>query len=388
MPSSPRAQRVLARSNVRRQHFDSDNTIQPRISRLVHLAHAAGADWREGFIGPETSPWLERHGGRSILYASRARLQWAGNPTNNIMPWFRLFDRTVRGVGVLSPLFPHHFSPLVLFNVPVNSDSLISRMVLRIGVALAALVSLNAAEQPSTIKRAIADPFDNVCIPQLASGGGWKTTITIVNMDTRASSFSLLFADSAGRDVSLQLNTPSGSVNASQVSGTLPVNGSVTYETAGGAGLVQAWGLLVHNGLGGRSGIVAGQAVFQQQVAGRPAFEAAAPISALSERRVRLPFDNTNGFQTGVAVTNFDTINATITGTAYDDKGESLGSGSFALDVAGQRAFVLSEAFPFTARQRGVIELSSSGRSMCSMGLRFHPGGAFTSTPPLSLPSW
>src|SRR5687767_8865713 len=111
-------------------------------------------------------------------------------------------------------------------------------MLFRIGLALVALVSLNAAEQPSRIRRAIVDPFDNICIPQIASGGGWKTTITIVNMDTRASSFSLLFADSAGRDVSLQLNTPTGSINASQVSGTLPVNGSVTYETAGGASLV------------------------------------------------------------------------------------------------------------------------------------------------------
>jgi hypothetical protein len=261
-------------------------------------------------------------------------------------------------------------------------------MRFRLTLALLGAVCLTAAEQPSKIRQAITDPFDNICLPQIASGGGWKTTITILNMGTTASNFSLLFADSTGRDFNLELNTPSGPINTSQVSGTLPVNGSVTYETVGGSSIVQVWALLIHHGLAGRTGTVAGHAVFQQQVPGRPAFEAVVPFSAISERRVRLPFDNTNSYRTGVAIANFDDIGATISGTAYDEQGVSLGSASFALDAGGQRPFVLSDAFAFTANRKGVIELTTSNRGFCSVGLRFHPGGAFTSTPPLSLPTW
>lgn len=150
--------------------------------------------------------------------------------------------------------------------------------------------------------------------------------------DTAASSFTLLFADSAGNDVKLQLTTPSAVITAWQVSGTLPVNSSITYEIMGGNALIQAWALLLHSGVGGRAGTVGGQAVFQQEVGGRPVYQAAAPFSAISERRVRLPFDNTDGFQTGVAITYFHTNSATNTGTAYNQRGESLGMGSFTLE--------------------------------------------------------
>jgi hypothetical protein len=253
--------------------------------------------------------------------------------------------------------------------------------------ALIAFAYLCAAAQPSHVKRAIADPFDNVCIPHIVAGLGWKTTITIVNMDPTPSTFSLMFVDTSGNDLRMPLNTPSGPSTTTEVSGTLPPNGSATYETVGGGNLLQAWALLVHNGLSGLVGKVSGQAVFTQEISGRPVFEAVVPISAFSERRVRLPFDN-KGFQMGVALVNFDSTSASITGTAYDENGQSLGTGSLSLVAGGQRAFLLKDAFAFTAGQRGMIELSSSARSMCSLGLRFHPGGAFTSTAPLSLPTW
>jgi hypothetical protein len=144
----------------------------------------------------------------------------------------------------------------------------------------------------------------------------------------------------------------------------------------------------VHNGIGGFQGRVAGHAIFQQQVAGRPPFEAVVPLSTFTERRTRLPFDNTNGYQTGVAIVNMDTIQATITGTIFNEKGESIGTGSLTLPNLGQRAFVLADVFAATRNTRGVIELTTSSEGMCATGLRFHSGGAFTSTPPLALPGW
>ena len=48
--------------NVRWEDFDRDGAIQPRVARLVDLAHPAGAQWRDELVGPETSTTCERHG--------------------------------------------------------------------------------------------------------------------------------------------------------------------------------------------------------------------------------------------------------------------------------------------------------------------------------------
>ena len=46
----------------RAENFDGNDAIEPRVARSVHLAHAAGAERREDFIGAEPSPGLDGHG--------------------------------------------------------------------------------------------------------------------------------------------------------------------------------------------------------------------------------------------------------------------------------------------------------------------------------------
>ena len=44
------------------KNLDRDGAIEPRVAGLVHLAHAAGTNRGEDFIGPETSSEGQRHG--------------------------------------------------------------------------------------------------------------------------------------------------------------------------------------------------------------------------------------------------------------------------------------------------------------------------------------
>ena len=44
---------------VRRKHLDRDRAVQPGIGRLVYLAHAARAERREDFVGPESGAGLQ-----------------------------------------------------------------------------------------------------------------------------------------------------------------------------------------------------------------------------------------------------------------------------------------------------------------------------------------
>ena len=66
-----------------RQDLDRDGAIQPRVAGFVDLAHAAGAERREDFIGAEA-----RAGGQTHFF----------NPAVQ-------FSTTVIGVGTGSPLW-------------------------------------------------------------------------------------------------------------------------------------------------------------------------------------------------------------------------------------------------------------------------------------------
>jgi hypothetical protein len=262
-----------------------------------------------------------------------------------------------------------------------------SLRLIRSGLALyCALISLEAEDLAGTFRSSIVNPFTDIAIPHVVAGGGWKTKFILVNMDTKASKYTLLFGDTEGRDLQ---RTIEGLGPGTGVTGTIAVNGSIFVETSNSGPLVQGYAVLATNGVAGFDGKVAGYAVFSNQVAGRPDFEAVVPIAKVNETRMRIPFDNTAGFATGVAVLNFDSVASTISVACWDGNGVVLSClGRINLAALGQRAFNLAEQFPILANKRGVIELSTSGKFLSAIGLRFNPTGSFTSIGPLSLSDW
>ena len=54
---------VFALSDVIGQHLDGDRAVEPRVARLVHLAHATRAD----FVGAEFFSGRKWHCSRNIL---------------------------------------------------------------------------------------------------------------------------------------------------------------------------------------------------------------------------------------------------------------------------------------------------------------------------------
>ena len=46
-----------------REDFDGDGAIEPRVARFVHLAHAAGAERREDFVGAKARAGSQRQEG-------------------------------------------------------------------------------------------------------------------------------------------------------------------------------------------------------------------------------------------------------------------------------------------------------------------------------------
>ena len=44
---------ILTLGDVLRQHLDGDGAVKSRVPRSIHLAHAAGVDWRKDLVGAE-----------------------------------------------------------------------------------------------------------------------------------------------------------------------------------------------------------------------------------------------------------------------------------------------------------------------------------------------
>jgi hypothetical protein len=241
--------------------------------------------------------------------------------------------------------------------------------------------------QATSNRPIIVNPVADACVPQVAIGGGWKTSFVFVNLDeSRASRFRLTLADSQGRDF---LTNFVGIGRFTAIEGTVPLNGSLVVETEDSGTLVQGFGVLSTAGASGFEGQVAGYAILRQRVVGRPDFEVTVPFSPVTERRMRIAFDNTSGISTGAALVNFDPSSpANVNARAWDLNGNQIATGIVELGTTGHKAFSVATEFPSTVNQRGVLELASPNRFMCGIALRFHPDGAITSALPMSLSQW
>jgi hypothetical protein len=210
-------------------------------------------------------------------------------------------------------------------------------------------------------------------LPHIAFGGGWSTTITLVDCYETEAPFTLRFYDDRG----VAMNVPvAGLGSVSIISDRMPVNGSRTYEIqdigvtqTGWAELSYDWSLTAIGGL----------AVFRQRVAGRPDLEAVVPMSANNDGDYHLAFDNTGGLVYGLALANPDLIQSTVEMTFTDDSGNAIGVPvTLTMDSKAHTAFALAVNYPQLANRRGVIHFQMQTGHVSALGLRFN-GWAFSS---------
>jgi hypothetical protein len=213
-------------------------------------------------------------------------------------------------------------------------------------------------------------------ISQVADGAGWRTTIILANTGFGPANYRLRFWDGNGAPLSLPLG-PDG--NRPEITGTLGVNGARFLQTDGTAGaLSQGWAeLLTGDSIGGT-------AVFRQTVPNAPASEGAVAIvsGASSIRRMVIPFDNTQGFSTGIAIVNSDAArSANVMATFRDENGSNLLSAPIPLASHGQIPFAVKTRYPALSNARGSVEFSDASVELFGLGLRFSPLNTFTSLP-------
>jgi hypothetical protein len=156
------------------------------------------------------------------------------------------------------------------------------------------------------------------------------------------------------------------------------VGGSLTIPTSGeGNNVAQGWGRVV------TSASIAGTTIFREGLMSSGDSEGAVPLSLNNLTRFLLPFDNTQGFATAMALANTDpALSATVSVMLRDPSGNVLGNHTLNLGPLTRMAFGFSDQFQETMNAAGVAEFSSSV-PLSTLGLRFSPLGSFTSLLPL-----
>ena len=218
-------------------------------------------------------------------------------------------------------------------------------------------------------------------LAHIAAGAGWKTTITIVNTDTRAIKLRINIYGESGALLALPLTFPQAGggnpVTASFVERNLPANGSLVIESESGSSTQVGWVDVLATGHAG------GAAIFRLRVSGRPDQEGTAVLDDHSQATVALPFDNTNGYIGAVAICDMAAAGTTVTATVYDENGALIGQQVLSpIPGWGHTSFALTDHIALAAGRRGVITFQSgTGAAIGALGLRFTPTLSFTSVP-------
>jgi hypothetical protein len=278
--------------------------------------------------------------------------------------------------------------PVVTLTALVRSGAAAGVYALRMTNAVASdpagkVVPLASREGSVTVNGSASLPPSGL-FPQVAAGGGWKTSITLLNLLPAPTGASLTFWNNDGSPMVLPWNFSSEldqlPMTSSSLDFVIPANGVALVETdlPEDTLATAGWGRL------SASAGVVGSAVYRyHSTSGPPDLEAVVPLETRSPASFHLPFDSTGGILNGIALANgSDTSSAEVQVIARNAAGAQLLSEPISLPVRGHTSFKLAEKYPGLVGVRGSLEFQNpSGGNIAVLGLQVNETGSLTSVP-------
>ena len=218
-------------------------------------------------------------------------------------------------------------------------------------------------------------------ISQLATGGGWKTSINLVNVQAANAQVRVVFVSEDGLPLDLPYVVTQGGQSTtlvgSSVERAMPASSSLLIELdAQISATVVGWAEVQ------ASAPVSGYAIFRQRGGDGRDSEGTSPLETRAQGGVLVPFDNLTGYSTGVALVNLAAAQASVTAIWRDESGVEIGRDTLSVAGSGHTSFSLPDKYPVLSGRRGVVEfLSSQTAGLAALGLRFNPTLSFTSVP-------
>jgi hypothetical protein len=217
-------------------------------------------------------------------------------------------------------------------------------------------------------------PAQTSNIPQIVDGGPWLTTIAVTNTGSSQEIVSLSFFQETGGGNTATWNLAFEEGSAQGL--LLPPASTMFLHTFGtAANTTIGWGQLNEFDA---TGVVQAYAIFTQRVPNRSDQDGTAP-AASSVSRILVPFDNTNGAVTSMAIANTTTTSETINVGVRISSGISQPA-AITLPANGHASFAFPTQFTATANQSGLAEFYAPSGSFSILALKFN-SGAFTTAP-------
>lgn len=205
-------------------------------------------------------------------------------------------------------------------------------------------------------------------VSQFVDGAGWQTTLVLTNKTASTATANLsFFQETAAGDGSTQPWNPTFLEGNSTRDLRLAGGATLFLNTPGtGSTLAQGWGQAT------ASDGVEIYAVFSRTGGG----QGTAP-AAIIGHHIMLPYNNTPGNVTAVAVTNPTNASETVS-VSFQSASGSISRSSITIPGMGHKAFLLPAQFAGTAGAHGVAEFFTANGGISLIGLQSGPGDFFT----------
>jgi hypothetical protein len=228
---------------------------------------------------------------------------------------------------------------------------------------------------------------------QIAFGGSWQTTFTLVNVDsTNLASVTLNFFMDGTTTGPLTVPVQ-GFGNTSSYTFTIPAGGSTKVVLAStDPGVTQGWASMTV-----AAGSVRGQGSFRFSLPGGQISEAVVPLSTsgsavciipfppASNPVILMPFDNTTGqYVTSIAIANIGGGPLSIPIDFEDQSNNQLASDTLTLGTNEHRAFVTKQSYQALENKKGVLRIHTSTSSVTVLGLLSNATNAVTTIIPIT----
>jgi len=242
------------------------------------------------------------------------------------------------------------------------------KLMLFIGFAVLALTVMPANIQAQRVQPEVnsgTSTGDRVAT-HLAVGGGWTTTILLLNLGISPATYTLRIYGDSGSPQQLPFQNAATQTDLgmqSVLTGTIPVGGVVSYEAQDTASsTTTGWALIDPSS----TGSIGAQVVFRY----RTGQEATVLLETSSSQRFYLPFDNTNGSATGVALVNPQAHAVTVNVQFRDTNGGlPLINDNFTMAPMEHTSFMLAGKYPALANQLGTALFISDSAADTIAGL-------------------
>lgn len=211
-------------------------------------------------------------------------------------------------------------------------------------------------------------------IAQVADGGSWSTTIVLTNTSRSTLPVSLTFRRSipGGAGATVSWNPPVREDHPSSIN--IPGGSTIFLQTAGTAQEVsQGYAELTADES------IEAYAIFTARAAGR--MQDGTATAVMPSGRLLVPFDNTTGLVTAMAIVNPGESAASISVNLRTATGTISRSAAIELPAQGHVAVVMPTLFPEIAGQSGLAEFYAPSGTIAFLALRFSDSGAFASAP-------